>query len=80
MTNTEIAFEIDDSRTVDENISALSVALKRIDDSLADVLSGALSSLSLDIALDHDALLDALYAATSPVESQQTASEESPAQ
>ncbi|MET4751188.1 hypothetical protein [Bradyrhizobium sp. RT11b] len=80
MTNTEIPFEIDDSRTVDENISALSAALKRIDDPLADVLSGALSNLSLDIALDQDALLDALYAARTPVESQQTASEESPAQ
>ncbi|WP_439364222.1 hypothetical protein ACNJYD_30755 [Bradyrhizobium sp. DASA03005] len=79
MANTEIAFEIDDSKTVDENISALSTALKRIDDSLAEVLSGALSKLSLEMALDHDALLDALYVATGPVEPQQASSEESPA-
>lgn len=77
MANTEITFEIDDSKTVDENMSALSTALKRIDDPLADVLSGALSNFSLEVALDHDALLETLYIATTPVEPQQTSSEES---
>ncbi|WP_439360105.1 hypothetical protein [Bradyrhizobium sp. DASA03007] len=79
MPNIEIAFEIDDSRTVDENISALATTLKQVDNPLADVLSGALSKLSLEIALDQDALLDALYLATAPVEPQQTSSEESTA-
>ncbi|MET4262304.1 hypothetical protein ABIC09_007282 [Bradyrhizobium sp. S3.12.5] len=77
MANTEITFEIDDSKTVDENMSALSTALRRIDDPLADVLSGALSNLSLEVALDHDALLETLYIATTPVEPQLTSSEES---
>ncbi|TKV80150.1 hypothetical protein FDV58_18070 [Bradyrhizobium elkanii] len=76
MANNEIAYEIDDRKTVDQNLSALSAALKQIDDPLADVLEGVLSQLSLEIAPDQDALLDALYAATAPVEPQQTSSEE----
>ncbi|VIO69544.1 hypothetical protein CI1B_27500 [Bradyrhizobium ivorense] len=80
MTSSEIVFEIDDSKTVDQNISALSVALKQIDDPLADVLSGALSKLSLEIALDQGTLLDALYVAGAPIESQETPSEEGAAE
>ncbi|MES5486696.1 hypothetical protein QMZ05_28420 [Bradyrhizobium sp. INPA03-11B] len=76
----ELVFEIDDTKTVDQNICALSIALKGIDDPLAGVLSDALSKLSLDIALDQDAILDALYLATAPVEPQQMPSEEGAAQ
>ncbi|WGD51245.1 hypothetical protein QA641_38130 [Bradyrhizobium sp. CB1650] len=53
MANNEIAFEIDDNNTVDQNISALAAALKRIDNPLADVLSGALAKLGLEIAVDQ---------------------------
>ncbi|MBH5396446.1 hypothetical protein HZZ13_01275 [Bradyrhizobium sp. CNPSo 4010] len=80
MANNEIAFEIDDKNTVDQNISALAAALKRIDDPLADVLSGALAKLSLEIAVDQGALLDALYEATAPVQPHQTSPKESTAQ
>ncbi|WP_407114715.1 hypothetical protein [Bradyrhizobium sp. LMG 9283] len=80
MANNEIPFGIDDNDTVDQNISALAAALKRIDDPLADVLSGALAKLSLEIAVDQEALLDALYAATAPVQPHQTSPEESSAQ
>ncbi|WP_456744809.1 hypothetical protein [Bradyrhizobium sp. USDA 4354] len=80
MANNDIAFEIDDKNTVDQNISALAAALKRIDDPLADVLSEALEKLSLEIAVDQEALLDALYAATEPVQPHQTCPEESTAQ
>ncbi|MDI3567129.1 hypothetical protein [Bradyrhizobium sp. Arg816] len=78
--NNEIAFGIDDNNTVDQSISALAAALKRIDDPLADVLSGALAKLSLEIAVDQEALLDALYAATAPVQPHQISPEESTAQ
>lgn len=65
------AFEIDDTQTVDQNISAFTSALKTVDDALASVLSASLSKISLEIHLDQDALLDALYAATAPIEPEQ---------
>ena len=74
------AVEIDDTQTVDQNISAFTSALKTIDDSLASVLSTSLSEISLEIPFDQDELLDALYAATAPVEPEQPSSSEGAAQ
>jgi hypothetical protein len=74
------AFEIDDTQTVDQNISAFTSALKTIDDSLASVLSTSLSKISLEIPFDQDELLDALYAATAPVAPEQPSSSEGAAQ
>ena len=74
------AFEIDDTQTVDQNISAFTGALKTIDDSLAGVLSASLSKISLEIPFDQDELLDALYAATAPVEPEQPSASEGAAQ
>ncbi len=62
-----IAFEIDDSLTADQTLAAFGEALKQADPPLAQVLAPVLSDLSQDIAVDQDRLLDALYAATSPV-------------
>jgi hypothetical protein len=70
------AFEIDDAQTVDQNISAFTSALETIDGALASVLSASLSKISLEIPFDQDALLDALYAATAPVEPEKPSSRE----
>ncbi|MCK1568204.1 hypothetical protein IVB16_33140 [Bradyrhizobium sp. 183] len=70
------AFDIDDNQTIDQNISAFTSALKTIDDALASVLSTSLSKISLEIPSDQDELLDALYAATAPVEPGQPSSSE----
>ncbi len=61
-----IAFEIDDSLTVDQTLAAFAEALKQADAPLAEVLAPVLSNLSQDIAVDQDQLLEALYAATAP--------------
>jgi hypothetical protein len=62
-----IVFEIDDSQTADQALTAFAEALKQADPPLAQILAPVLSDLSQDIAVDQDQLLDALYAATAPV-------------
>ncbi|MDZ4366155.1 MAG: hypothetical protein U0987_03865 [Afipia sp.] len=62
-----IVFEIDDSQTADQALTAFAEALKQADLPLAQILASVLSDLSQDIAVDQDQLLDALYAATAPV-------------
>lgn len=74
------AFEIDDTQTVDQNISAFTSELKTVDDAIARVLSASLSKISLEIPFDQGELLDALYAATAPVEPEQPFSSEGTAQ
>ncbi len=59
-----IAFEIDDNLTADQTLAAFAEAMKQADAPLADILALVLSDLSLDVAIDQDQLLDALYAAT----------------
>lgn len=63
-----IAFEIDDNLTADQTLAAFAEAMKQADASLAEILAPLLSDLSLDVAIDQDQLLDALYAATAPVD------------
>jgi hypothetical protein len=63
-----IAFEIDDNLTADQTLAAFAEAMKQADASLAEVLAPLLSDLSLDVAIDQDQLLDALYAATAPAD------------
>jgi hypothetical protein len=61
-----LAFEIDDSLTVDQTVATFGEALKQVDSQLAEVLAPALSDLSQEIAISQDQLLDVLYAATAP--------------
>ena len=61
-----IAFEIDDNLTADQTLAAFAEAMKQADAPLADILTPVLSDLSLDVAIDQDQLLDALYAAIAP--------------
>lgn len=61
-----IAFEIDDNLTADQTLAAFAEAMKQADAPLADILALVLSDLSLDVAIDQDQLLDALYAAIAP--------------
>jgi hypothetical protein len=61
-----IAFEIDDNLTAEQTLAAFSEAMKQADAALAEILSPVLSDLSLDVVIDQDQLLDALYAATAP--------------
>jgi hypothetical protein len=61
-----MAFEIDDSLTTDQNLNAFAEALNQVDPALAAILARNLSDMSQDIAIDQNALLDALYAATAP--------------
>jgi hypothetical protein len=65
-----IAFEIDDNLTADQTLAAFAEAMKQADAPLAEILAPVLSNLSLDIAIDQDQLLDALYAATAPAEAE----------
>ncbi|WP_024520713.1 hypothetical protein [Bradyrhizobium sp. Tv2a-2] len=80
MAKDAVAFEIDDVKTVDQNISAFTTALKTIDCPLADLISASLAKLSLEVSVDHDELLDDLYAAAAATKPEQPSSEESPAQ
>lgn len=63
-----IAFEIDDHLTADQTLVAFAKAMKQADAPLAEILAPVLSDLSLDVAIDQDQLLDALYAATAPAD------------
>jgi hypothetical protein len=66
MSSSQATYDIDDGKSVSENISALLEALKGIDESLAAVLEPALAEMSNGVHVDQLALLDALYAATGP--------------
>lgn len=68
MAKQTIAFEIDDNLTADQTLAAFAEAMKQADAPLADILAPVLSDLSLDVAIDQDQLLDALYAATAPAD------------
>lgn len=59
-----IAFEIDDNLTADQTLAAFAETMRQADAPLAEILALVLSDLSLDVAIDQDQLLDALYAAT----------------
>jgi hypothetical protein len=61
-----VAFDIDDGQTVDQNITAFTDRLATIDPALAAILGAELVALSNDMDLDQGAILDALYAATAP--------------
>ena len=66
MNSSPATYEIDDGKSVSENILALLEALKGIDEPLAAVLESALTDMSNAVNIDQAALLDALYAATAP--------------
>ena len=63
-----IAFEIDDNLTAEQTLAAFAEAMKQVDAPLAEILAPMLSDLSLDVAIDQDQLLDALYAPTAPAD------------
>lgn len=62
----QIAFDIDDAQTVDQNIAIFVECLKTLDDSMADVLAAVLPNLSHDVDVNQGEVLDALYTATAP--------------
>lgn len=66
MSKPTIAFEVDDTKTVDENISAFAAELDSVDAPMAGIIAASLSDLSHELVIDQGALLDALYAATAP--------------
>jgi hypothetical protein len=61
-------FDIDDTKTVEDNITALAGALQAIDGPLSAVLAPSLTVMSHGTTIDNDPLLDALYAATAPAD------------
>jgi len=72
-----LTFEIDDGLTVDQTITVFGEALRQADPQLAEALVPMLSEFSLEIMVDQDQLLDALYAATvqTPVDASTPGSE-----
>lgn len=68
MSNTISSYEIDDAKSVDDNLTTFAVTLATIDAPLATVLGPHLSDWGSGKALIHNELLDALYAATAPKE------------
>jgi hypothetical protein len=66
MAQQPIVYEIDDSKSADENIAALGAALTGIDEPLAAVLAPALAGMSNSGAADNAVLLNALYEAAAP--------------
>lgn len=66
----QIAVEIDDAQTVDQNIALFVEHLKTLDGPMADVLAAVLPNLSHDMEINQGEVLDALYAAIAPPTSQ----------
>ena len=66
----QIALEIDDAQTVDQNIALFVEHLKTLDGPMADVLAAVLPNLSHDMEINQGEVLDALYAAIAPPTSQ----------
>ena len=62
----KLTFAIDDALTVDENIAAFAEKLKTADAQLTSILTSSLIDFSNDVSVSQDALLDALYVATTP--------------
>ena len=66
----QIALEIDDAQTVDQNIALFVEHLKTLDGPMGDVLAAVLPNLSHDLEINQGEVLDALYAAIAPPKSQ----------
>lgn len=60
----EAPYEIDDAKSVDENLSAFVEQLKANDPKLGAILAGKLSDLSLGKKVSAEDLLESLYLAT----------------
>lgn len=61
---TEHAFEIDDTKSVDENLNKFSTALTDLDNALGSVLGPRLSNMSETSTTNFGEILDALYTAS----------------
>lgn len=68
-------YDIDDNKSVDENLANFAEALKKLDDPLASVLGQRLASMSNAEHTDNAGLLDALYSKTAPNPPQATTDE-----
>ena len=81
MPKVNVAFDIDDDQTVDQNLTSFADCLATIDPALAAILEPELPRLSDDMDLDQGAIFDALYAATAPLSAadQDGAADTSPA-
>jgi len=70
MPQQQILFDIDDNKSVAQNLADFAEALKKLDEPLASILAPHLGAMSNGAHSDNAGLLNALYAKTVPEPSQ----------